>query len=169
VNENDLIWEALDRARIRQMVTSGNYKAVLDPDGTKVVIVTDEYNKEKRHTGLDPLWDLIWTAQERLEQDKLPTQGVVRGGINENIEGEVIVPDIQIWNDIFANYFLVKGIDEMSDRNTWQKAYTINVENVPYDVYQTDAGVVIPDPEDLSNVHFFEGGNVEEIKTVLTD
>ena len=169
MNDNVLIWEAHDRARIRQMVKSGHYKATLNPDGTKVVIYTDEHDKEKLITGVDPLWDLIWRAQDDIERNKIPMQGVTRGGINENIEGDVIVPDIQMWNDIFSNYFLVKGIDEMSDRATWQKAFTVNVEDVPYDVYQTDTGVVIPDPEDLSSVHFFEGGNVEEVKNVLTD
>jgi hypothetical protein len=100
--------------------------------------------------------------------------GVPHGGINEggmpgHMDQNVIEPDAQTWNEIFSNYFIVKKLDQVDDKNTWnEKSFTVNIDNIPFDVFQTPTGVVIPDPEELASVHFFEGGTVDEIYNALT-
>lgn len=79
-------------------------------------------------------------------------------------------PNPEYWDGLFETHFASDTIDKFPDRDTWgDKRMTINVNGVEYNTYDVDGGVLMPDPDDLATIHFFEGGTSEYLNRLLTN
>jgi hypothetical protein len=119
----------------------------------------------------DHIWKLKDGKWECVKKPKDPQPNAWRhGGINE-AEQQIptVNPNPEYWDGFFETHFASDTIDKFPDRDTWgDKRMTINVNGVEYNTYDVDGGVLMPDPDDLATIHFFEGGTSEYLNRLLT-